>query len=109
MRTRTLRRSTLETLSYEPLGSRDGQGKPSYGSSVSFEARARIEDDVELRIEGEDVRVALTLWVPGDESDVPQRLDRVTRDGSTYIVMTEKPVANLKNALDHTRLRCRDE
>lgn len=115
------RRLALETVAVEPFTGVDGQGAPSYGSSVNFEARVeerRMGDPrgggtaYVIGPDGTEVHAPLTLYVPGDESNVPSEQDRLTVSGSTYIVMERTPIRGLRAARgepDHFRLRCSDE
>lgn len=104
------RTATLERLTYEPHTGRDGQGAPSYGTSTSFSAKVHDSEEVIQTGGGQEVRVRLTLWVPGSQSNVPGEDDRITRNGTTFIVLEEKRVRHLRTgAVVHTRLRCRDE
>lgn len=110
----------LETVAYEPFTGVDGQGAPSYGSSVNTQANVEERSmggrgegaRYVIGPDGSEVHVPLTLYIPGDEANVPSEQDRVTVSGSTYIVMERTPIRGLRaarSAPDHYRLRCSDE
>lgn len=117
-----LKRAQKETVAYEPRTGTDGQGAPSYGSSVNTEARVheramgRVGDasgtEFVIGPDGTEVNVSLTLYILGDENNIPSERDRITLDGSKYIVMQRTPYRRPRSARDtlsHVRLRCADE
>lgn len=98
------------TIGVEPFsGSYDGQGKPSYNASQDIDAQARIEDRLVRDRDGSEVRTSLTLWIDSGESPLPAHEDRVTHDGTAYIVIDRKRVTDVENVLDHVRCHCREE
>jgi hypothetical protein len=117
---RTTQRLPKEMLQYEPTVGFDGQGKPSYGTPVSFEANTLLYDPANsghgaqftVNATGSVVRIPLMLYVQGDETNVPVEGGRVTRAGRKYIVVEAKPVSGLDytpDEPDHHEIRCRTE
>lgn len=118
---RTTRRLPLETLELERYISMDGQGAPSYDTTVDIEANV-VEYDagatgkgaafVTTR-DGSQVHTPLTLYMRGDATVVPNEQDRITlADGRAFIVAEKKPVSGLRKRRtepDHYRLRLRTE
>jgi hypothetical protein len=94
-------------------------GQTSYDSPLAFEAnvvpydtarRARGSEFVVTR-DGSEHRVAITLYVQGDETNVPNTGDRVTWGGRRYIAIEKKVASGLEytsTAPDHTRVGCRN-
>lgn len=110
MRSRVLsRKATLATVGVEPFDTVDGQGAPSYAASQNIEARATRTNEMVVAPDGSDVRVTLTLWVPGDETPLPTERDRLTHDGETFIVLSTKEGTRLDGTLDHLKVQARDE
>lgn len=111
MRTlRTTRKLPKETLSLEAFSGIDGQGKPSYDTAVSFEANVLWSDEFITTSDGSEVRVPLTLYVEGDETNVPAEQDHVEVDGVTFTVLERTEPRGLWSARStpgHYRLRCR--
>ena len=107
-----------ETMSFEPFIGIDGDGQESYDTPLSFEAN-RMEYDAATKEaeqfvvlpDGSRVRTPVTLYVQGDETNVPAQEDRVTLpDSRTMIVAERKTVAGLyftPAEPDHYRLRLR--
>lgn len=98
-----------ESLSIEPFDTLDAQGAPSYDASQSIEGWVKETDELRVDADGSDVRITLTIWVPGDESPLPSERDRITRSGSTYIVEFERVGQDFRGNTDHVRVECRDE
>lgn len=112
-----LRRAPKETVSYEAFAGLDGQGMPSYDSSVDVTAHVREYSGANgeqyiTTADGSQQRVTLTLWVEGDALLIPEEQGRITRGGRSYIIMEKKSVSRLRNPASlpsHVRLRCRSE
>lgn len=110
MRLRVLqRRANLESVTFEEKTGSDGQGKPTYNSPVSVDARAKEGRELVRDFEGRYDEISLVLWVPGDETNVPNDGDRVTRSGSTFIVEERIEGLQLDGTIDHYKVLCRDE
>lgn len=116
MRTRAMARGrALETVSIEPFDELDGQGAPSYDASQDIEALVKDDqtgrDDQGLVVDadGSEVRITLVLWVPGDESPLPNEQDRITRGGSKFIVLATRDVQRFNGTTDHVKAMLRDE
>lgn len=115
MTSRLLASSPLETFGLQEKGVRDGQGKPSYGTAVSFSARAHRYDGSRGRElltlpDGTEVRLTMKLFVPATETNVPDEGDRVTDGGEKYIAASRKVVRGIqRGAVHHTQITCRDE
>lgn len=85
-----------------------GQAMPTYAAKVDVDAFTRETTELVEQADGSMIQVTLTIWVPGSESTIPKRGDRITYEGDTYIVELEKPVENLRSELDHVKLMCRE-
>lgn len=110
MRSRVLaRKSTLATVGVEPFSGVDGQGAPSYDAPQNISARATRTNEMVVAPDGSDVRVTLKLWVPGDETPLPDEKDRLTHDGDTFIVLSTSEGTRLDGSLDHLKVEARDE
>lgn len=116
---RTTASLPTEALSLERFTGLDGQGLPSYGSELDFDANV-VEYDVELRkgrehvvdSDGSKIQTPLTLYVQGIASVVPDEQDRITRGGTQFIVREKTRVQGLHRLAsepDHFRLRCSRE
>lgn len=120
---RTTRRLQKETWELERLTGLDGQGMPSYASPVEFDANVVDYDMVGQKrgqafvvmSDGSEVLVRKTLYVEGDESDIPDEGDRVGppgEDEDRFIVAERSALRGLRRPRDendHVRLRVRDE
>jgi hypothetical protein len=117
---RTTQSLPKETLQWEPFDGYDGEGKPSYGSPLDFEANVLEYDPSGFsgrtfvtNADGSVTHVPLCLYIQGDEENVPNQEDRVTLgDDRTFIVVDKKIVHGLRYTHaqpDHYRLRCRIE
>lgn len=118
---RTTRRLPKETLQLERFLSLDAQGMPSYASPVDFQANVLEYDaagtlrggaEFVVMRDGSQVKVPLTLYVQGDEANVPAEEDRITRGSAYFIAAERKPVSGLRYTAaqpDHYRVRCRVE
>lgn len=116
---RTTQALPREDLTYEPHEGNDGQGMPSYGTPVSFEANVvEYSPGVEGRqfvtdITGSKHRWAITLWVMGDAEDVPDEEARINRPSreQTFIATEVLTVSGLFFTAaepDHYEIRCRE-
>lgn len=101
-----------EAFTLERYSSRDGYGKPSYVTpGVDFEANVEEYDKAYVVLpDGARLATPLTLYVPGDQDEIPDAEDRVVRTGSgvQYIVRERNIVTGLQYANDepdHYRLR----
>jgi hypothetical protein len=108
-----------EDLTYEPFLDNDGQGLPSYGTPVSFEANVL---EYSPSFEGAQFvtdrggskhRLAITLWIVGDAANVPQEEDRINRPSleQTFIATEVNVVQGLwytTAEADHYEIRCRE-
>ena len=109
-----------ETIGLERYNGLDGQGLPAYATSVDFSANV-LEYDVAsigsgrgaqfvTNSDGSITLTPLTLYVQGDESNVPNAEDRITlSDNRTFIVKEKITVHGLlytRAQPDHFRLRC---
>lgn len=103
------RHLTLQSISVEVLDGVNGQGLPSYDSPVDIDARVLRQDKMSVAGTGSDVKTQLTVYVPNTESVIPNEQDRITFEGSTYIVVEHKEVRLFSGVVSHTRLQCRDE
>lgn len=106
---RTVARAGTDTVTVEAFSSVDGQGAPSYDAGTDIEIPVRLDDELVEDVDGSMVRVTLRGWVPSDVTPVPEERDRLTVSGSTYIVLTKKPVKRIGGTLKHTRITARDE
>lgn len=107
-----------ETLELEPFAGLDGQGLPSYSSPVEFDANV-IERNMPspgrefvVDTDGSRIDTPVTLYVEGDETNVPDEQDRVTIDSEPYIVverLTYRGLGMTRSQLDHIKLRLREE
>lgn len=104
------RHVTLETVGVERFAGVDGQGLPTYDTSIDFDVRAVRQDKVVIAADGSKLRTELTLWVPFD-ADVafPDERARVTFDSATFIVAEVKDVKDSNARIHHRRCRCRRE
>lgn len=118
---RTTRRLPREMVELDRFLGLDGQGAASYEGATAFRANV-LEYDVGtgtggsqfvVMPDGSEVLCPLTLYVQGDEPEVPTVEDRVRlTDGRCYIVAERKQVSGLRygwDSPDHYRLRCRRE
>lgn len=119
---RVTRNLPTETWSFEPKESYDDEGAPVYGTALEFEANtleydgtatSKADQYVELP-DGTKHRIPITLYVRGDEANVPDVEDRLTRssDQQIYVVAVKKTVTGLwyeRSAPDHYRLSLRFE
>lgn len=104
-----LENAVLETVVVNPPASTDNQGLPTYGASVNIQARVVREEAVVRMPSGEDVRTAVTIWVPGTQSLMPVMDAKLTcLDGLVGIVVERKDGKTLANDLDHVRVRIRE-
>lgn len=100
----------LGTVGIEARTGVDGQGVPAYSTSVDFDVRAVRQTKEVVGPDGSSIRTQLTLWVPFDaEVAFPDESDRVTFDGTTFIVAEVKDVKDSSARLHHRRCRCRRE
>lgn len=116
----TTRNLPKEALTLEREAGVSNAGVTSYASPLSFEAnfvlydtgaRARGSEFVTVR-DGSQHKVAVSLVVQGDETNVPNEGDRITRGGRKFIVVGKKIVSGLEYTdaePDHTTIWCRDE
>lgn len=97
------------TVSVEPFSDYTAEtGAPAYGASQDISAAVRRKDEnIRLR-DGSTVEVNLTLWVDAGQSPLPQKRDRLTLSGDTYIVEFTDRVTDLEGTLDHVKALCRD-
>jgi len=118
---RTTQRLPKEPMQLERVTDVDQGGVTLYDSPVGFEANA-VEYDVVARSRGSEFveardgtryRVVATLYVQGDQTEVPELEDRVTRqDGRKMIVTDKKIVSGLlytSSEPDFIRLGMRNE
>jgi hypothetical protein len=116
---RTTQLLPKETVTLERVDGHDGQGLTTYESAVTFEANIVEYDTAALageagsqfvtNADGSMIRTPLSLYVQGDELEVPNEEDRVTVDSKAYIVKERKLVHGLlytRAEPDHYRLRC---
>lgn len=103
------RHLTLEEIQLEPFVSVDGQGLPAYSSPVDVDARAIRRTDFIQMTDGSRIQTELTVWVPGTAATLPSEKDRITFEGTTYIVAQIKDVKARDATLEHRRARCRRE
>lgn len=110
MRSRLLQRGdALETVTVEPFDTTDEQGQPSYSSSSSISARPKRGVEFLQQADGTEIRIDLTLWVPGDATTIPNRRDRLTYGVEMFVVEARETVKDLNGIVDHYKLMCRDE
>jgi hypothetical protein len=76
---------------------------------MDLDARVVVEDMVARRADGTEVRTTVTCWLPNLGDPLPTHDDRVTVRGAAYIVVEHAEGRTLGGALDHVRLRCREE
>ncbi len=104
------RHLTLETIELEPNANTiDGQGAPTYNTTVDVQARVLRKNKMLTSAEGSEVLTTLMVWVPGDALVLPSERDRLTWESETYIVVEAKDVKGRDSSLEHRRLRCRRE
>jgi hypothetical protein len=104
-----LTRVPLEAILWEAAIGLDGQGMPLYDSAVDLEARVVQEDMVGRMANGTEVRTTLTCWLPNHEAPLPAHDDRLVIREKDYLVVERAEGRRLDGALDHVRLRCREE
>lgn len=118
---RTTRSLPKETWELERFAGLDGQGKPSYASPVDFDADV-VEGDPAARRDGNQyltdtsgsrILVRRTLYIEGDEPNIPDEQDRVGPPGGTKFIVAEKSsyrgLRYARGEEDHFRVRVRDE
>jgi hypothetical protein len=120
---RTTRNLPKEDVGYQDRTGLDGQGAPSYGSSVDLSANV-VEYDTATSgrgsgaqfvtaPDGSIIRTPLTLYVEGDSLVVPAVEARIAlSDGRSFIVAEVAKVAGLlfsRHEPDHYRVRCKVE
>ena len=101
------RHATLEAVGVEVYASIDGQGKPSYATSVDVNMRVLRQTKVVIDTDGSKLRTDLTAWIPNTETVQPDERDRITYLSVTFIVVAVKEVKDLNNVVVHRRIRCR--
>lgn len=109
MKSRLLARSRLETMGAAVRSGLDGQGKPSYATAVDICGRVIRKDEEIVDATGSTIRTSLTVWLPCGTSPMPTYEDRLTYDGSNYIVAERSEPKDTRARTHHVRLRCRDE
>lgn len=103
------RRHKTEMIGVEEFSSLDGEGAPLYAASVNIDGVAVREDEVIVGPDGSNERTTLTVYVDGGEDVLPEVDDRLTVSSTKYLVRERKTILTFKNAVDHVRLRCREE
>lgn len=105
-----LRHGKLQSVTVKAAGSLDAQGIPTYGASQVIAGRV-VRKNEEIRLPtGESVKVAVTAWFAGSASPLPVLNDQLTfADGLVGIVVERHDNRTLQDALDHVRVRCREE
>lgn len=110
MKLRTLARvAKQETATVEVFSGYDGQGLPSYAPGVDVTAWVRRMTAHIIGADGSEETTTLNVYVPGGSSVVPDREDRITYGGTTYIVRERDDRKRFDGDLDHALLRCREE
>lgn len=97
------------TASIEPFDSLDGQGAPSYQASTDIKCRAVPTAEQTVDADGSDVRADLVAWVPSSEDVLPGVDDRITHDGTSYIVVNRMERRRLAGGLDHVKVEAVEE
>jgi hypothetical protein len=119
---RTTRLLPTEAVLWEAYQGIGGTGAPSYAAAVSVLANV-VPYDAVSEAEGSGDRyviapdgtrevVALTLYIVGDAISVPNKGDRVTWSGATYVVVEKVTVSGLLYTAaepDHFEIRCKAE
>ena len=103
------RGATLDAVGVEVFSSVDGQGKPTYATSVDVNMRVLRQTKVVIDTDGSKLRTDLTAWIPNAETTQPDERDRLTYSSVTFIVAAVKEVKDFDNTVIHRRVRCRRE
>jgi hypothetical protein len=97
----------LTTVEVEVRGALDGQGKPSYATPVTIEARTRLETRMLRQPAGTHTTSDLTVYVPDGQVLMPGVQDRLTAASVFYIVAEIKDVRTIRTGnLVYRRLLC---
>lgn len=101
----------MESVLVQAAGGIDGQGKPTYGASVTIKARVVRESVVVLLGDGSQVKSVATLWIDAGQPVLPKEQDQLALTGGTVLVVVIERMerVTLGGVLDHVRLRCRAE
>lgn len=100
------RRAVLDDITWEVISGIDGQGKPTYATAVALSALARDDRSFIPSREGAGLETVVMFWVPEGETGFPSEQDRITWNGTRYLVRESKAFYDSRKNFLHQRLRC---
>lgn len=99
------REVTLEPVTLAQQVNQDGQGRPVYGPSYTRAGRVSRKPRMVLNADGAEINADLTVWFPGETTEVPRVQDRIGPVfGEYFVVIQSKPVRAFDGTLVHTRV-----
>ena len=110
---RVVQRASKMAVGVEQFTGVDAQSRPAYQASVTIMARIVREDQVVKAPDGTEVRTQYTGWVDASQGPLPLWRDRLTfttlGESHTAIVEFHKELRDLRGAVDHVKILCREE